>query len=255
MADRQDAERRLGTTERRAESAEAEARRRAQDLALASERALEAERKARESDAARGQAETEAERMRRQSEAATSMAQHALHEKEQAVASRRQVTEELEQVRQRREAELNRMQEALNRVAPTQRTPTGMVMQLADEAFRFDFDSAALKPENRETLSRIAGVLLASEGYRLFIDGHTDDIGTDEYNRDLSRRRANSVRDYLVRAGIPAEIVTVKGFGKSNPLVQAKTRDARAKNRRVEIGVVDTIINYGGEVKTAGTNP
>jgi outer membrane protein OmpA-like peptidoglycan-associated protein len=147
-------------------------------------------------------------------------------------------------MRQRRTTELDRMQQALSRIVPTVRTSTGMVMQLANKSFRFDFDSAALRPENRETLSRIAGVLLASEGYRLFIDGHTDDIGTEEYNQGLSERRASSVRDYLVKAGVPAVIITVKGFGKSNPLVQAKTEDAREKNRRVEIGIVDTIISY-----------
>ena len=140
------------------------------------------------------------------------------------------------------------MQQAMNRVAPTQRTPSGMVMQLGNDAFRFDFDSAALKPENRETLSRIAGILLASEGYSLFIDGHTDDIGTEEYNQGLSERRAESVRDYLVKAGIPADIISIKGFGKSNPLIKAKTQEAREKNRRVEIGIVDTIIQYGAEV-------
>src|SRR5581483_11577279 len=115
---------------------------------------------------------------------------------------------------------------------PTRRTPLGMVVELADNSFRFDFDSAALRPENRETLSRIAGVLLASEGYRLFIDGHTDDVGTDDYNRRLSERRAATVREYLVKAGVPADIIDVKGFGKSNPLVRAKTTDAREKNRR-----------------------
>ena len=141
------------------------------------------------------------------------------------------------------------MQEALNRIAPTRRTPSGMVMMLSDEAFRFDFDKATLKPANKEMLSRIAGILLASEGYRLFVDGHTDDIGTDEYNQGLSERRAEAVQQYLVAAGIPPEVVAVQGFGKSQPLVKEQTKAARANNRRVEIGIVDTIVHYGQAVR------
>jgi OOP family OmpA-OmpF porin len=89
-------------------------------------------------------------------------------------------------------------------------------------------------------------VLLASQGYRLFVYGHTDDIGPEDYNEGLSRRRADSVADYLVDAGIPADIITRKGYGKTSPRVPGQTRDARQKNRRVEIGIVDTIIDYHG---------
>ena len=199
------------------------------------ERAASAAERADAAESARHQAELEKAR-------AAEQAQQALAESDEA-------REELERMRHRRQQELDRMQEALNRIAPTARTPSGMVMTLADTAFRFEFDQATLRPENRETLSRIAGVLLASEGYRLFVDGHTDDVGTDEYNRGLSERRAKAVRDYLVEAGIPPELITVQGFGKSQPLVKSATREARAQNRRVEIGIVDTIIHYERRVK------
>jgi outer membrane protein OmpA-like peptidoglycan-associated protein len=109
------------------------------------------------------------------------------------------------------------MQQALSKIAPTRRTASGMVIELANDSFYFDFDRATLRPENREVLSRIAGVLLASDGYRLFVDGHTDDTGPDEYNRQLSLRRANSVADYLRQAGLPDEVIKVQGFGKSSP--------------------------------------
>ncbi|HJT88513.1 MAG TPA: OmpA family protein, partial [Bryobacteraceae bacterium] len=194
--------------------------------------------------AANHASQTQVQQLQEESASNAAAAQQALKEKQAAVASQQQTAGELEQMRRRRAAELDRMQQALARIAPTVRTPSGMVMQLANESFKFDFDSAALRPENREILSRVAGVLLASEGYRLFIDGHTDDVGTDAYNQRLSERRAATVRDYLVKAGVPADIITVKGFGKSNPLVQAKTAAAREKNRRVEIGIVDTIISY-----------
>ncbi len=202
--------------------------------------------------AARQEAELEAQRAQAAEEArrqAERLREEAAEEALRARAETEEAQRELELIRLRRARELDRMQEALDRIAPTRRTPSGMVMTLADNAFRFDFDQATLRPENRETLSRIAGVLLASEGYRLFIDGHTDDIGTEEYNLDLSRRRAQAVRDYLVKAGIPAELITIQGFGKSQPLVKAATREARAQNRRVEIGIVDTIIQYDQAVR------
>ncbi|MGE5568879.1 MAG: OmpA family protein [Rhodospirillales bacterium] len=202
------------------------------ELELALERAQEARRRAEEAEAARSQAVSEAERVQSEAERARAEAQAA--------------QKQMEEVRRRREQELDRMQEALNRIAPTRRTPLGMVVEIANDSFKFDFDQATLRPENRETLSRIAGVLLASSGYRLFVYGHTDDIGTDEYNQQLSLRRAQAVADYLIKAGVPADIMTTKGFGKSSPRVKAATPEARQQNRRVEIGIVDTIIQYEG---------
>jgi outer membrane protein OmpA-like peptidoglycan-associated protein len=216
------------------------------------QQALRAEHRSDELDAANRESQTQVQQLRQESADSSAAAEQAAKETQAAQASRQEAVGELESMRQRRVAALDRMQEALSRIVPTVRTPTGMVMQLANKSFRFDFDSAALKPDNRETLSRISGVLLASEGYRLFIDGHTDDVGTSDYNQHLSERRADSVRDYLVKAGVPADIIEVKGFGKSNPLARAKTTDAREKNRRVEIGIVDTIIHY--DTAGAATN-
>jgi outer membrane protein OmpA-like peptidoglycan-associated protein len=156
--------------------------------------------------------------------------------------------QELTAIRERRQQELNRMQEALARIASTRRTDSGMVINLASDSFGFDFDKATLLPENRELLSRIAGVLLVSNGYRLFIDGYTDDVGTEEYNRQLSERRAQTVAHYLVNAGVDADIVQIRGFGKSTPRVEGATSDARRRNRRVEIVVVDSIIRYDGPI-------
>jgi outer membrane protein OmpA-like peptidoglycan-associated protein len=171
-----------------------------------------------------------------------------LAEKEARRAREREAMtqEELEAVRKRRGEELDRMQEALNRIAPTRRTASGMVVELANESFQFDFDRADLRPQNREILSRIAGVLLASEGYRIFVYGHTDDTGNEEYNLGLSERRATSVRDYLAATGLPPELMQVKGFGKSNPRVANTSPAGRQANRRVEIGIVDSIIQYEG---------
>jgi outer membrane protein OmpA-like peptidoglycan-associated protein len=186
---------------------------------------------------AKRDAELEREFIREEAER---LRQETAQAHELAAASQR----EAERLRRQRQRELNRMQEALSHIAETVRTPMGMVVNLSEDSFLFDFDKTDLRPENREILSRIAGVLLASHGYRLYVYGHTDDVGEEAYNQQLSEGRAQSVRDYLTGAGIPPEIIEVKGFGETDPKVRGETPLARQKNRRVEIGVIDTIINY-----------
>lgn len=151
---------------------------------------------------------------------------------------------QLEVFRRAREEEIRRLQQALNQIAETRRTALGLVMNLGSDTINFDFDKAELRPKEREILSRIAGILLTSRGYRIQIWGHTDDIGSDEYNLELSRRRAEAVKQYLVEAGIDPSAISTKGFGKSRPLVPGTSPEARAKNRRVEIGIVDTVVRY-----------
>ena len=208
---------------------------RAQEAELS---ALEAARGKDAADSARRQAELDQAEARRQAEAAQEKARAA---QEDAKAAR----EESERIRREREEELNRLHKVLSGIVETRRTALGMVMNLGSDAVEFDFDKATLRPENRELLSRIAGVLLTSKGYRVQIHGHTDDIGSGEYNQRLSERRAQAVRSYLVDAGIDPGIVSTKGHGKTAPLAPGTTSRARAKNRRVEIGIIDTTINYG----------
>lgn len=151
-----------------------------------------------------------------------------------------------EQYRQQREEELTRLQQVLSQIANTRRTAMGLIMTLGSNSIRFDFDKAALKPENREILSRIAGVLMTLKGYHISVYGYTDDIGTGAYNLKLSERRAETVRDYLVKAGLDPSIINMKGYGKSDPKVPGDTPQARAINRRVEIGIVDSTLQFEG---------
>jgi outer membrane protein OmpA-like peptidoglycan-associated protein len=123
---------------------------------------------------------------------------------------------------------------------------------LDSNAIRFDFDKSTLRPGNRELLSRMAGVLMTLQGYGVYVYGYTDDIGTKEYNQKLSERRASAVRDYLVKAGVNPEMIFTKGYGKSDPLESSDSAQARAKNRRVEIGIVDSVLRVGGEVNANG---
>jgi outer membrane protein OmpA-like peptidoglycan-associated protein len=163
-----------------------------------------------------------------------------------ASAQAREAEQKIDAMRQERAEELDRMQQALNRVVETRRTPTGMVIVLPDSNFRFDFDKADLSQKNRELLARIAGILLISKGYGLSVFGYTDDVGSDDYNQQLSLRRAKAVQEYLVRSGIDSSIINVKGFGKSTPFDKGTTAAARARNRRVEIALTDSSIRYGG---------
>ena len=155
-----------------------------------------------------------------------------------------------ERLRRQRIAELDRMRDVLGMIAETDRTPMGMVVRLGEDSFLFGFDSAELRPENREILSRIAGVMLASYGFKAYVYGHTDDQGDSRYNMELSERRAASVRDYLVEAGIPGDTIESKGFGKSSPRVEGTSPAARRQNRRVEVGIVDTVIEYRSVIAT-----
>ena len=156
--------------------------------------------------------------------------------------------QEGDHVRKQREAELERIEKALSQIAETRRTALGLIMNLGSDTLRFGFDKATLRPENRELLSRIAGVLLASKGYRIDVYGHTDNIGTEQYNMGLSQRRAQAVRNYLIESGIDPEIITTEGYGKSSPREPGTSPEARARNRRVEIAIVDSVIKMVGPV-------
>lgn len=239
-------EARLGQTEERSQTVLRQMTDYSRELELALQRARESRQKAEQSEAMRTEAEAQAQRAQGEAEQARWEVQAAHGELQAARGEVQAARVQVEEVRRRREQELDRMQQALNRIAPTRRTPLGMVMEIANDSFKFDFDKSNLRPENREILSRVAGVLLASSGYRLQVYGHTDDVGTDQYNQALSERRAKAVADYLVEAGVPKDIVTTKGFGRSSPRVKATTSEARSRNRRVEIGIVDTIIDYAG---------
>ncbi len=118
-------------------------------------------------------------------------------------------------------------------------------MNLGSDHLKFEFDKADLRPEDRELLSRIAGILMTAHDYTISVNGHTDDVGSDAYNQKLSERRAQAVRDYLVKVGVSEDILSVQGHGKALPLAKGTSDAVRAKNRRVELGIVNMQIRYG----------
>jgi outer membrane protein OmpA-like peptidoglycan-associated protein len=207
--------------------------------AAAGKNALEAAARAEVAAQGRQQAET----LKQQAESGRDQAVAAA---QQSQLQAKQAQEQVDEMHREREEELNHMQEALNKVVETRRTPNGMVIVLPNSIFRFEFDSADLNQHNRELLSRIAGILLVSKGFGLSVYGYTDDVGTTEYNQQLSLRRAKAVEEFLVHSGIDQAIINTKGFGKSSPLVQGTSTENRAQNRRVEIALTESSIHFTG---------
>ncbi len=173
-------------------------------------------------------------------ENSAAQAQSAMQAAATAQQQANQATQKAEEYRKQREEELQQLQQVLGQIAETHRTALGLVMTLGEKSIRFDFDKAEIKPQYRDILNRIAGVLMTLKQYSIYVYGYTDDVGTKEYNLKLSGRRAQAVRNSLIQAGINPGVITTKGFGKSDPRAKGGSPEARSTNRRVEIGIVDS---------------
>ena len=208
-----------------AEQAKAEAEGMKQE---AEQAAQEAMRHGQEADAARQAALT-------QQQAAETKAQEA----EQAKAAAEAEAEKARQAAVQAETEKTQLRAQLlaqlNAVSQTRDSARGLIVNMSDVLF----DSASYTPElgAREKLAKISGILLAHPGLALQIEGHTDSVGSDEFNQQLSERRASSVRDFLTEQGVPASSMTAHGFGKTQPVASNDTAEGRQRNRRVELVV------------------
>ena len=115
--------------------------------------------------------------------------------------------------------------------------PVSEKVTMAADA-HFDFDKAVLKPEGKAKLDDLVGKLKAVNVEVIIAIGHTDSIGSNAYNKKLSLRRADAVKAYMVSKGIEANRIYTEGKGETQPIADNKTKEGRAKNRRVEIEVV-----------------
>ena len=117
--------------------------------------------------------------------------------------------------------------------------PTKEKVTMAADA-HFDFDKATLKADGQAKLDDLVGKLKAVNLEVVIAIGHTDSIGSKAYNQKLSLRRAAAVKEYLVSKGIQASRIYTEGKGEAQPIADNRTKEGRAKNRRVEIEVVGT---------------
>jgi outer membrane protein OmpA-like peptidoglycan-associated protein len=236
-------------TLRRKEQERIDAERRAHEEAQAK---AEADARTAQAQAAQAQAQSDEDARRRaEAERAQAEAQRrqaaALAQQQQAEAATlaaQQAAAESDRQRQdaiRQKEEMRaRLLAQLNQVLQTRDTARGLIVSMPDVLF--DFNKYTLKPEARERLARISGIVLAYPDLKLQIEGYTDSIGSDGYNQTLSEKRAEAVRDYLVSSGVSASNVTAQGMGKADPVADNSTAAGRKLNRRVEMIVSGDVI-------------
>ena len=236
--------------------------RKIQEEQLAAERAAAAKREADEqarADAAAAQARVDQQR-REQAEAeqraalqakmeAQQAAQQAVQERAAAdsaraaaLAQQQAALEEAQRAKQAAQQAENektalreRLRQQLSLILETRESQRGLIVNINDVLF--DFNQYTLKPGAREKLAKVSGILLAYPGLKIQLEGHTDSIGTDDYNQKLSEERADSVMNYLVSQGVPANTVSAVGLGKSGPVASNDTAVGRQQNRRVDMVV------------------
>ena len=99
----------------------------------------------------------------------------------------------------------------------------------------FESNKARLTPNAMTVLDLVAASLIKRKDVKVEVAGHTDSQGSDAYNHKLSHQRAEVVREYLIGKGVPAENLTFKGYGETNPVASNDTKEGREQNRRVEL--------------------
>ncbi len=185
------------------------------------------------------QAQSETDKAKANQELARAEADSARLQTSTAQRDRDDAQRERDAANRERDAARQNLFVSLSAILETRRETRGLIVNLSDVLF--DTGKATLKPGAREKLSKLAGILLAYSGaYQLEIEGHTDSVGTDDSNLNLSRGRAEAVREYLTQNGIKAErMIAARGFGEAKPVADNETAAGRQVNRRVEIIIAD----------------
>jgi outer membrane protein OmpA-like peptidoglycan-associated protein len=192
--------------------------------ATTAQKAAEAERLAAE----KAKAEADAARL-----AAVEQQQLLAKQAEEAQRARLNAEQDKERLRQQ-------LLQQFNMILETRDSARGLIVNMSDVLF--DTAKYTLRPLAREKLARVSGIVLAHPGLNIEVEGHTDSVGSDEYNQKLSEQRANSVREYLLSQGLRSESLTAKGFGETTPVATNDTAAGRQQNRRVELVVSGEVI-------------
>lgn len=243
--EREEAVRRANEEARAKAQAEAEAaQKQAQDAQARADadaqRRAEAEKAQAEAELQRSQALLQQQQAQQQAEAAQQAAEDAERQKQEAQLQAQEADREKQEAIQQKEELRARLLAQLNSVLQTKDTARGLIVSMPDVLFAFN--KYNLKPEARERLAKVSGILLAYPDLKLDVEGHTDSIGSDEYNQQLSEKRADSVRGYLVSSGVKPDSVTAQGLGKADPVADNSTAAGRQLNRRVDIVVSGDVI-------------
>ncbi len=240
-----------------AESARAEEARR--DAQRESEQRSLAEQERQSAERARAQAEQAAQEAAAEKVQAQQAMQQAEAARQAAVQQQQALSQQADQARlqaQQTEEMRQRLLQQLNQVLQTRDSARGLIVNMSDVLF--DTGRATLKPGARLRLAKVSGIILAYPDLKLEIDGFTDSVGGVEYNQELSERRAQSVRDFLVSQGVSANNVNTHGYGMENPVASNSTASGRQMNRRVELVVSGNAIgdlrNGNGTTGAAGSS-
>ncbi len=225
------------------EAQQAAARRESEAHARAAEEARL--RASAEADAAvaqnqKRQAEVEMASAREAQQSAEAARAAALAEQQKLAAQKAASDSARAQVEQDAQRLREKLKDQLNLILMTRDTARGLIVSMSDVLF--DTNQATLKPGSREKLARVSGIILAYPTLHLALEGYTDSTGSDEYNLELSRRRADAVREYLVANGISSDNIEAHGMGKDNPVATNDTAAGRQQNRRVEMVVNGDVI-------------
>src|ERR1700688_1607793 len=224
---------------RRAKAAqedESQRRAEAERQQLQAEVAAAQEAKARaEADAQRKTAMLQEQQAREQAAQSAQQAQDAQSQAQQAQQQAQLAQQQAEQSERDKQELRAKLLQQFNLILETRDTVRGLVVNLGDVLFttgKYD-----LRPEARERLAKLSGIVLAHPGLNLAVEGYTDNVGRESFNQTLSEQRGSSVRAYLIAQGLGPNTISATGFGLNNPVADNSTSQGRQKNRRVEIVV------------------
>ena len=224
-----------------AERAKADADRAKRDSdALLAKAALDADRAKFSNDAAAA-AKTESDRLKLESDNRANAAKaDADRDRAASQAALDAAAKQVAQLEAQKAALRTQLLAQFNAILQTQDTARGLIVNMTDVLF--DTAKSTLRPLAREKLAKVAGIVSGHPGLKLDVEGHTDSVGTDDYNQTLSEQRGSSVRDYLTNQGMATASVTSKGFGESQPIASNDTVPGRQQNRRVELVISGEVI-------------